>query len=114
MVLALCPVCDQDIPSQASSCPHCGLQLTEVDEASIIESRRRTLRDRIYHYKMFSYLALALLLGAFGWFLFESDNLQVQPSSGPYVLFAAGAVVYLIIRGFLLKFKFALRKLYSR
>lgn len=114
MVLALCPACDQDVPSQASLCSHCGLQLSEVDESSIIESRRRTLRDRIYHYKMFSYLALTLLVGAFGWFLFESDNLQVQPSSGPYILFAIGAVIYLIIRVLLFKFKFALRKLSSR
>lgn len=114
MVLALCPACDQDIPNRVSLCPHCGLQLSEVDQTSIIESRRRTLRDRIYHYKMFSYLALALLLGAFGWFLFESDNLQVQPSSGPYILFAIGAVIYMIIRMFLFKFKLAMRKLSSR
>lgn len=114
MVLALCPACDQNIPTQASSCSHCGLQLAEVDQASIIESRRRALRDRIYHFRMFSYLALALLIGAFGWFLFETDNLQVQPSNGPYYLFSVGAVIYLVIRVYLLKFKFALRKLFSR
>lgn len=114
MVLALCPACDQEIPNKISLCPHCGLQLTEAAETSIIESRRRALRDRIYRYKMLSYLALALLVGAFGWFLFESNNLQVQPSRGPYILFALGAVIYLIIRVFLLKFKYALRKLFRR
>lgn len=114
MVLALCPACDQNIPSKASTCPHCDLPLDNVDEAKIIEMRRRALRDRIYRFRMISYLALALLISAFGWFLFASDNLQVKPPNGPYVLFAIGAVIYLIIRVNVFRCKFALRKLLSR
>lgn len=114
MVLALCPACDQNIPARAETCPHCGLELENADEAKIIELRRRELRDRIYRMRMVSYLALALLIGAFGWFLIESENLQVQPSRGPYVLFAIGAVFYFVIRIYLFKYKYALKKLFSR
>jgi hypothetical protein len=114
MVLALCPACDQEIPSKASSCQHCNLQLENADAAKIIELRRRVLRDRIYRYRMISYLALALLIGAFGWFLYESDNLLIKPSNGPYILFTIGAVIYLIIRVNVFRCKFALRKLFSR
>ncbi len=116
MVLVQCPACDQDILSKTDTCPHCSLKLSEVDEARIIEQRRRKLRDSIYHYRMGSYLALALLIAAFGWFLIESDNLMAMapPSNGPYVLFAVGAVLYLIVRVFIFKYKLALRKLLRR
>ena len=114
MVLALCPACDQDVPSKAGVCPHCDLKLDEATESRIIEQRRRKLRDSIYHYRMGSYLALAILISAFGWFLIASDNLSAPPSNGPYILFAVGAVIYLIIRVFLFKRKLALRKLSRR
>lgn len=113
-LLTLCPACDQNVPSKADVCPNCGLTLDEVNETRIIEQRRRRLRDSIYHYRMGSYLALALLIAAFGWFLIASDSLTAAPSNGPYILFATGAVIYLIIRLFLFKCKFALRKLSGR
>lgn len=113
-LLALCSACDQDVPSKADVCPNCGLKLDEPNETRIIEQRRRKLRDNIYHYRMSSYLALALLIAAFGWFLVGSGNLTAPPSSGPYILFAIGAVIYLVIRVLLFKCKFALRKLSSR
>ena len=114
MVLALCPACDQEIPSKAEVCPACGLNLDETNESRIIEQRRRNLRDSIYRYRMGSYLALTILISAFGWFLFASGNLSAPPPKGPYLLFAVGAVIYLIIRVFLFKCKLALRKLQRR
>lgn len=116
MVLAQCPACDQDVPAKIDICPHCGLNLSEADESRIIEQRRRKLRDSIYHCRMGSYLALALLIAAVGWFLIESDNLMslALPSNGPYILFAVGTAVYLIIRVFLFKYNLQLRKLRKR
>ena len=114
MVLAQCPVCDQDVPSKADVCPHCSLNLKEADEARIIEQRRRKLRDSIYHARMFSYLALASLIAAFGWLVIASNSLTRPPSNGPYILFSVGAVSYLIIRVLLFKYKLALRKLLRR
>lgn len=114
MVLALCPACDENIPAKAEVCSACGLEFEEADAARIIELRRRKLRNSIYHYRMSSYLALAILLAAFGWFLVASDNLMKQPSNGPYILFSIGAVIYLVIRVFLFKCKVSLRKLHRR
>ena len=61
--------------------------------------------------KMLSYAALLLLILAFGWFLVASSSFQEVPPNGPYILFAVGAICYLVIRAYLFKFKVALRKL---
>ena len=92
-------------------CPYCGFQRGEVEEEQLKEFRRRKLRDRIYRLKMASYVALTLLIAAFGWYLAESSGLQYRPSAGPYALFTVGAACYLVIRIYLYKNKVALRKL---
>jgi len=114
MALTQCPGCDKKISSQTMLCPHCGFQRGEVNEEDLIEFRRRNLRDRIYHLKMASYAALTLLVAAFGWYWVDTDSFQYQSSSGPYVLFTIGAVIYLFIRIFLFKSKMELRKLQIR
>ena len=92
-------------------CPYCGFQRGEVAEEQLIEFRRRKLRDRIYHLKMASYAALMMLIGAFGWYMVDTSGFQVRSSIGPFILFAVGAVCYLVIRIYLYQFKVALRKL---
>ena len=111
MAIISCPKCDKNISSQSNLCPYCGFQRGEVAEEQLKELRRRKLRDRIYHMKMLSYAALMLLIVAFGWFLVASSSYQQVPPNGPYILFAAGAICYLVIRAYLFKFKVALRKL---
>ena len=111
MAIISCPKCSKLISSHTSLCPYCGFQRGEVSEAQLKEFRRRKLRDRIYHLKMSSYAALALLLAAFGWFLVDTENLQHMSGIGPYVLFAFGGLCYLVIRIYLYKSKVALRKL---
>lgn len=92
-------------------CPYCGFQRGEVSEEQLIEFRRRKLRDRIYHLKMISYAALMLLIVAFGWLIVDTSSFQQKSSVGPFILFACGAVCYLVIRIYLYQFKVALRKL---
>ena len=92
-------------------CPYCGFQRGEVAEEQLKEFRRRKLRDRIYHLKMTSYAALAILIAAFGWFLVGTENLQRMSSIGPYALFSVGSLCYLVIRLYLYRAKAALRKL---
>ena len=92
-------------------CPYCGFQRGAVAEEQLREFQRRRLRDRIYHLKMTSYAALALLIAAFGWYLVDTSGLQRLSSIGPYVLFVVGALCYLVIRVFLYKSKVELRKL---
>lgn len=111
MAIIKCPKCDNMISSQTRQCPKCGFERGEVNEEELRESRRRELRDRVYQLKMASYAALTVLLVAFGWYWAETDSFMHQSSMGPYVLFAAGAVAYLVIRVFLFKYKAALKKI---
>ena len=111
MAIISCPKCDKNISSHSMLCPYCGFQRGEVAEEQLIEFRRRKLRDRIYHLKMTSYAALALLITAFGWYLVDTPTLQKSPSIGPIVLIIAGVLGYLVIRIYLYKAKAALRKL---
>lgn len=111
MAIIACPSCDKPISDRTNLCPYCGFQRGEVAEEQLKEMRRRKLRDRIYHLKMFSYAALTLLLIAFGWYVTETDGFQYRASLGPYLLFAAGGVIYSVIRVYLYKAKSDLRKL---
>jgi len=111
MAIISCPKCKKPISSHTALCPYCGFQQSEVSEAQLKEFQRRTLRDRIYHLKMSSYAALALLIAAFGWFLLDTSNLQRMPSNGPYILFGVGSLCYLVIRYYLYKAKTALNRL---
>ena len=111
MAIIPCLKCDKNISSHSMLCPYCGFQRGEVAEEQLTEFRRRKLRDRIYHLKMSSYAALALLVTAFGWYLLDTTTLQETPSIGPFVLCSAGVMGYLVIRVFLYKANAALRKL---
>jgi len=111
MAIISCPECDKPISSRTNLCPYCGFQRGEVAEEQLKEFRRRKLRDRIYHMKMLSYLALTFLIGAFGWYLTETSGFQHRSPAGPYILFTLGAAAYCVIRVYLYKFRTALRKL---
>jgi drug/metabolite transporter (DMT)-like permease len=111
MAIVSCPSCDKNISSRTELCPYCGFERDEVAEERLRELRRRKLRDRIYHLKMASYVALTLLIGAFAWYLADTQWFQYRSSMGPYIMFGVGSVFYLGIRVYLLKFRVALRKL---
>jgi hypothetical protein len=111
MAIIACPSCEKLISNRTMLCPYCGFQQGEVAEEDLKEFRRRKLRDRIYHLKMSSYAALTLLIAAFGWYLHVTQWFQFQSSVGPYILFAVGALSYLVIRVFLFRSKMALRRL---
>jgi hypothetical protein len=111
MAIISCPSCDKQISSRTNLCPYCGFQRGEVAEEQLMEFRRRKLRDRIYRLKMTSYLALTILVGAFGWYLFETSGFQYRSTAGPYILFTIGAAFYSVIRVYLYKSKADLRKL---
>ena len=111
MAIVSCPKCAKNISSHSNLCPYCGFQRGQVAEEQLLEFRRRKLRDRIYHLKMTSYVTLAMIIGAFGWYLVDTSNFQRMSSIGPVVLFSAGALGYLVIRAYLLRAKMALKKL---
>ncbi len=111
MAIISCPKCKKLISSHTSICPYCGFQRGEVSEAQLKEFQRRKLRDRIYHLKMSSYAALAMLIAAFGWLLVATENLQHPSGTGPFILFAVGCLCYLVTRFYLYRATSALRKL---
>ena len=111
MAIISCPSCDKPISSRTQLCPHCGFERGEVAEEQLKEFRRRKLRDRIYHLKMYSYVALTVLLIAFGWYIMDTSGFQFRSSTGPYLLFAAGGLCYAVIRFYLYKARADLRKL---
>lgn len=111
MAIVSCPKCEKNISSHTNLCPYCGFQRGEVAEEQLLEFRRRKLRDHIYHLKMTSYVALAMLIAAAGWYLMDTSNFQRMSSMGPVLLFSAGVVSYLAVRVYLYKAKVALKKL---
>jgi len=113
MAIVNCPKCDKSISSRTMLCPYCGFQRGEVAEDELREQRRRKLRDRIYHLKLISYVALTLLVAAFGWYMMDTSGFQHRATAGPYVLSTIGAAAYLVIRVYLFMAKAALRKIVS-
>lgn len=111
MAIISCPDCNKYISSRSNLCPYCGFQRGEVAEEELKEFRRRKLRDRVYRLKMGSYAALTLLIAAFGWYLASTSWFQHRSSPGPYMLFAAGAACYMVLRVYLFMAKAALKKL---
>ena len=111
MAITTCPSCSKPISSRSNLCPHCGFKRGEVAEKQLQEFRRRKLRDRIYHLKMYSYVTLTALLIAFGWYLVDTSNFQHRASMGPYLLFAVSGLCYAVIRGYLYKARADLRKI---
>ena len=85
MAIVSCPKCDKNISSHTNLCPYCGFQRGEVAEEQLLEFRRRKLRDHIYHLKMTSYATLAMIIGAFGWYLVDTSNFQRMSSPGGVV-----------------------------
>ncbi|MGD9022123.1 MAG: hypothetical protein PVF46_10020, partial [Lysobacterales bacterium] len=61
--------------------------------------------------KMYSYVALTVLLIAFGWYVMDSEGFQYRASTGPYLLFGAGGLCYALIRLYLYKARADLKKL---
>jgi hypothetical protein len=106
-----CKKCDNNVSSMTTICPYCGFEQSETAEAQLNESRRQKIKEDIYRLKMSSYVALSLLLAAFIWFMSDSYGYQHRVSIGPYILFSAGAVAYLVIRILLFRCGMALRKI---
>lgn len=106
-----CPNCSKQISSQAPLCPHCGFERGEVSDEQMLEFRRRKLRDRIYHLKMWSYAVLTLFLAAFGWYWWDTTGFQQASSPGPVILLGVGTLAYLVVRVLLAQARRALRKL---
>lgn len=79
-------------------CPHCGYQRGAVNDEQMLQFRERKARAYIYRLSMVSYVALTILLAAFGWYWWETGGLQKPASEGPLFLMVVGASIYLAVR----------------
>lgn len=98
MAIVRCPNCSRRISSQAPLCAHCGFARGELSPEEQQEFERRRLRDRLYHLKMFSYVAMTLMIAGFGWYWWASDGFQQAMTAGPAALLGVGVIAYLVVR----------------
>ncbi|KAA9129550.1 hypothetical protein F3N42_15245 [Marinihelvus fidelis] len=106
-----CPKCNKPMSSVAPRCPACGFVPEDLSDEQREELQRRRLRDRIYHLKMTSYVAISLMLAACGWYWWESPEFTQAPGTVPVILLSLGVVGYLVTRVFLHSARKQLKKL---
>jgi len=109
-----CPKCKKKIPRLATICSHCGFQLGEVTDEQMFQFHQRKARDRIYQLSMISYLALTVLLAAFGWYWWQTGGLDRPATEGPLFVMGIGVTAYLVTRGFLFVARYKLKELQRR
>jgi len=98
MTAISCPECGKKVSSRAPICPFCGHEHGEATDEDRAIFRARRLRERIYRLNLISYFVIALLLGGFGWFWWESAGFSRMSSFGPFAAIAVTAVAYLVVR----------------
>ncbi|NNE06673.1 MAG: hypothetical protein HKN15_13205 [Xanthomonadales bacterium] len=101
MALINCPGCGKRVSAVLSMCPECGDVRDKNDSQQDAEIKRRMMRDRVYHLKMISYLAITVFVAGFGWYWWDTGGFQQSSSAGPLVLQGLAAVAYIVIRGLL-------------
>jgi uncharacterized membrane protein len=106
MSLINCPSCQQKISNKVSQCPQCGFSFDQ-NEDEIEHLRKvnyRNYRDKMYRFKMLSFVAIAIAL--FGtvpmlWIYARAIDYGFVPSLishwGIYLL-VAGFAMYVIVR----------------
>ena len=94
-----CPECGKSISSLAPICDHCGSNRGDASSEDVQRYKERSIRDRLYRLGMFSYVSMAVVILAFGWYWASTGSFQhPSNSNGPYYLMMVGAVAYLVIR----------------
>ena len=111
MALVQCPNCNARISSVANECPHCAFSRGELSPEQQKKMQRRSLRDRLYHLRMLSYVAITLMVAGFGWYWWASDSFQQSITAGPAALIALGVAIYLVVRVMLFTTMRSLREL---
>lgn len=101
MALINCPGCGERISDVLSMCPRCGHVRDGAESEEAAEFQRRKMRDRVYHLKMISYLAITIFVAGFGWYWWDTRGFQQSSSMGPLVVQGVAAVAYIAIRGML-------------
>ena len=111
MALINCPACGERVSGVLSTCPKCGHVRDTEDSEQLAELQRRKLRDRVYHLKMISYVAITVFVAGFGWYWWDTRGFQQSSSAGPLVILGLAALAYLAIRALLFSSRRRLKQL---
>lgn len=113
MALTKCPSCQNKISSKAESCSNCGFSFIENEDAieQLAKQKYRVFRNKMYRYKMLSYIAMAITL--FGvvpmiWDYVKSIDYGFNASILNHWginWIVAGFIMYFLIRILMLKLK---------
>jgi ribosomal protein L37E len=103
MAIIACPNCGKKISSRTAICSHCGFEFGEVTEQDLERYRARKFRETRYRLNMASYAVISVLLGAFGWYWWDSKGFVEPPSNGPLILMGLAALAYMVVRAFLFR-----------
>lgn len=98
MAVINCPNCKKKISNKATSCSHCQIDLTDLNEEKLLSMKSASLAERQQTLMNHSFIAMLLFCGGF-LFLFW-DN--AQPGSWQYATATAstglGFIFYLVTR----------------
>ncbi len=111
MSIIFCQACGKKVSDKAALCRHCGFQRGEVSEEQMAIFKQRKARDSIYRLNMTTYAVITVFVAGFGWYWWQTDGYQQPASSGPFIVMAASAVAYLVVRAFLFQAKRKLKLL---
>ena len=107
MALIKCPACRVKMSSVAKVCPKCGFshdKEAQIDPEQVKLFQRRQFRDRMFHLRMFSYVAMSITMAGALPMLWdyirgieESDPIVMLEHWGIYAI-SVGFILYVVIR----------------
>lgn len=97
MALINCNECNNQISSNAASCPQCGNPLTSAKESKGSGTQLYTQQETSKRLKLHSLFAIIAICASVVWII-GIDDPEPQAKSGPVLLFIAGFIWYLITR----------------
>lgn len=111
MAIIQCPACGERVSNVARSCPKCSADPHSSDAAATL--RRRLLRHQLFRARMGGYAALSVMVAAVLIWWIPSEGVPTPPPQFLRIVFALGAVGYVVSRYFIAKAERGLRELKS-
>lgn len=95
MAIVRCPACHHRMSSLARVCPACHEPVGTVDESELEKIALRRWRDRLYHARNLTYVAMTLIvIGLVVWWVQPPSGLALPIGPVPSTLLAAGLLAY--------------------
>ena len=106
MSIVSCVSCGKRISSKSKACPHCGYHFTDdIDPDTLSELARRRLRDKLYRFRMISYLCLTVFTVGVIWYLVDTGWGTGLGGNVAMIIMAIGGLAYAVVRVFMIMAK---------